>query len=82
MVFVREKDVIELREGSCYPKTLMGVTMALNSIDVVIAYLDFAYYGFSDNAFVLIFEITLLGVSFLLCKGGLTNLVCGFWEGF
>ncbi|KAM3361872.1 tobamovirus multiplication protein 1 isoform X1 [Capsicum galapagoense] len=34
--------MIDLREGSCYPKSLMGVNVALASVDALIALLAFA----------------------------------------
>ncbi|XP_075106255.1 tobamovirus multiplication protein 1 isoform X3 [Nicotiana tabacum] len=37
-----EKNMFELREGSCYPKALTGVNVALASVDAVIALLAFA----------------------------------------
>uniref|UniRef100_A0A3Q7F258 THH1/TOM1/TOM3 domain-containing protein n=1 Tax=Solanum lycopersicum TaxID=4081 RepID=A0A3Q7F258_SOLLC len=37
-----EKNMIEWREGTCYPKALMGVNVGLASVDAVIAVLAFA----------------------------------------
>lgn len=39
--------MIEWREGTCYPKALMGVNVGLASVDAVIAVLAFAQVLFS-----------------------------------
>ncbi|KAF3667957.1 putative mitochondrial inner membrane protease subunit 1-like [Capsicum annuum] len=50
--------MIDLREGSCYPKSLMGVNVALASVDALIALLAFAQ--------VLVYSVKMVGAEFAI----------------
>lgn len=62
--------MVELREGTCYPKALMGVNVGLASIDAVIALLAFAQVLFFS-----VFSMFLIVPEGYMYVGFLLNLL-------